>query len=79
MDNLVLMCIKWEKDGEPTPENFFQEYGVKGECFDNDFGFVKVDDEKNLFAFKVEEAQLKKIVGKLNIFGPFSDSKIEPF
>lgn len=78
--NYFLMSIQWDKKNEPSIEDMSQYFKIDIKDFDKDFGIVKVDDDSNTFAFKIEEKIWYSINNiEKNASGPFSDVKIEPF
>jgi hypothetical protein len=78
--NFLLMSINWKKGEEPSLKDLSQDLNIDKKDFDIDFGIVKVDDDLNIYAFRIEENAWYAInkIDK-NTKGPFSDIKIEPF
>lgn len=79
-NNYFLMSIQWDKKNEPSIEDISQYFKIDVKYFDKDFGIVKVDDDTNTFAIRIEENMwysLNNTDKKSN--GPFSDVRIEPF
>jgi hypothetical protein len=75
------MTIKWDQKYHLSPEVLAKKLNVELEDIDEDFGLVSVDEEENIFSFRLSEkayskSNLKKIK---ELGGPFSDTKIEPF
>lgn len=75
------MNLKWVKKSDPEIKDIISMLNIKSTDIDYNFGLVKVDDENNIFTFKLKEKVWNKLnnVEKSNIKGPYSDTKIQPF
>lgn len=56
-----------------------RKLNLSADDVDTEFGVIKIDPQKNLYAVLVDERAADKAAGQLGVQGPFSNPKIQPF
>ena len=81
MKNYLLMTIKWDHGKPINVDLLAQKLNVAAGDFDEDFGIVSVDNEDNIYSYRISEEGFNKsnIADKKEFEGPYSDTRIEPF
>jgi hypothetical protein len=81
MKNYQLMTIKWDAIDKIDIAALANKLNVTEDDLDRDFGIVSVDDEQNIYSYRISTEGLAKsnIENKEDYQGPYSDVRIEPF
>jgi hypothetical protein len=64
---------------EATLNQVYQKLGLSSDEVDSAFGVVNIDPKRNLYTILVEEEAARKVSGRPEVKGPFSNPKIETF
>ena len=80
--NMVMMNLR--ASTPPTIDELKERFNLRDEEIDMTFGVIEVDPVEGVYTVRVDESKVSDIFGdmklsKLELEGPFSDPKIEPF
>jgi hypothetical protein len=64
---------------EATLSQVRRRLGLTSEEVDTAFGVVNIDPKRNLYTILVEEEAARRVSGRPEVKGPFSNPKIETF
>ncbi len=80
MGEMVMLTVDAMTCTPPTIERLAEKMSLPLEAFDESFGVIAIDPDRNLYAVRVDGDMLpEEVPEESGVSGPFADPKIAPF